>query len=31
LLVAGYPADNALIPRAATEKKALDQIASFIE
>ncbi|MFK7830299.1 MAG: nitroreductase family protein [Congregibacter sp.] len=31
LLVVGYPADDALVPRAATNKKPLAQIASFIE
>jgi nitroreductase len=31
LLVAGHPAEDAMIPRAATEKKPLQQIASFIE
>ncbi|MEM0952980.1 MAG: nitroreductase family protein [Pseudomonadota bacterium] len=30
LLVVGYAADDAMIPRAATVKKPLDQIASFI-
>ena len=30
LLVVGHPADDAMIPRAATQKKALEQIASFI-
>ncbi|MBN7795296.1 nitroreductase family protein [Parahaliea mediterranea] len=31
LLVVGHPADNAMIPRAATVKKPLEQIASFLE
>lgn len=31
LLVAGHPAEDAMIPRAATVKKPLPQIASFIE
>ena len=31
LLVVGHPADDAEIPRAATVKKPLEQIASFIE
>lgn len=30
LLVAGYPADGATIPRHATEKKALSEIATFL-
>ena len=31
LLVVGHPADDAMIPRAATVKKPLDHIASFLE
>jgi iodotyrosine deiodinase len=30
ILVAGYPADDAVIPLAATRKKPLDEIASFL-
>ena len=30
LLVVGHPAEDAMIPRAATVKKPLEQIASFI-
>ena len=29
ILVAGYPADDAVIPRASTEKKPLEEITSF--
>lgn len=31
LLVVGHPAKNTMIPRAATEKKPLEQIASFLD
>ena len=30
LLVVGHPAQTAMVPRAATEKKSLEQIATFI-